>query len=522
MNISGLLPWQPAHAKQLLAALWRYGAALDASDTGTGKTYAALAVCRELKIVPLVIGPKNGRATWERAAKQMEVEIEYANYEKVRGRRMLRGGMQVDTLRLIENRGDLFDTPVSVVGLRGGKVVFNKRCTHSDATDYVNIGRSANEQKFDFETEFGEYVFKQPFFVGQENTSESEWIVEKKYGSGSFVQFKNSYAAIFFDEVHRCSGSKSLQSKLLIAAKRSAKFVVGISATVADDPQQMKALGYALGLHQLNGKFGFRPWLLRHGCTLDKETNRITISYDTNRQSTAFASLHKELFPSRGARMRKSEIPDFPHSKLDIKLLTAEGKADKLVGELHDLHEQYKEQATQTGSWVHAAQQLELLMVPDVVELAEDAVAEARVAIFCNYQATREALTEALQKKFGFDRVGFVDGTQVGASGERQRRNFIDRYQENQLAAIVLNAGAGGENISLHDPTGKVEREAFIFPQDSARRLKQILGRVDRAQGANSLQWLLYFNVPQHEKAAARVLQRMTNLELLNDGDSLL
>lgn len=523
MNFHGLLPHQPQHAKQLCAALAKNGAALDASDTGTGKTYVALCICRELGIVPLVLGPKNAKNTWERAAKLIGTEIEYVNYERVRGRRALRGGIEVDTVQLTQNSGQLFDTPCTVVALRSGKPVFRKQCDWSDATDYVNAGLRANGQQLQFISEPGEYAFGTPFLIGQENLSESDWIQEKKYGSGSFIVWKNRYTMIIFDEVHRCGGSKSLNSKLLIAAKRQAQFILAISATAADDPQQMKALGYALGLHQLGGKVnGFRSWLLRHGCNLDKETNRVSLSLNTNRQKAAFSALNREIFPARGARMRKCEIPDFPHSKLDVKLLDSSAAAAKLVKSISELHKTFLDStaaALESGLWVKEMQALELLMVPDIVEIAEDVAAEARVAVFVSYQATRLAVTQELQKKFGRDKVGWVDGTQVGERGAEERQYFIDQFQANNLAAIVLNSNAGGEAVSLHDPTGQIERVALITPQDSGRRLKQILGRVDRASGANSLQLLLYLAGTEQEKTATRVSQRLTNIELLNDAD---
>lgn len=520
VNFNGLLPHQPEHARAVCRALARYGAALDASDTGTGKTYVALAVCREFGVVPFIVGPKNAYHTaWRPAAEKLGVEIEYANYEKVRGRRALRGGVEVDTIRLTENRGVLFDTPVVVAGLRSGRIIFTKKCSSSDATDFVNLGLKANDKPPEFIAEFGEYEFTIPFLVNQENVAESEWILEKKYGSGSFLRWKNAYSMMIFDEVHRCGGTKSLNSKLLIAARKQSKFVLTLSATAADDPRQMKALGFALGLHQNNGKFGFRPWLIRHGCNLDKETNQISLSLNTSRQTSAFEAMHKEIFPSRGARMRKSEIPGFPHSKIEVKLLDPDSAVKKLTKELHDLHQEYAENARTTGLWVSRMQELELLMVPHALEIAEDLAGEMRVAIFVSYQKTRVILTAQLEKMFGKNLVGFVDGSQVGDKGFAQRMNFVDRFQRNELAAMVLNSNAGGENISLHDPTGKVERGTLIFPQDSGRRLKQIFGRVDRATGANSLQYLLYFSGTEQEQTAKRVTNRLNNIELLNDSE---
>ena len=55
IDSTGLLPHQPAAAQQLLNALLKHRAALDASDMGTGKTAHAVAVLRALNDAALVV-----------------------------------------------------------------------------------------------------------------------------------------------------------------------------------------------------------------------------------------------------------------------------------------------------------------------------------------------------------------------------------------------------------------------------------------------------------------------------------
>ena len=83
--LMGLLPAEGTTTpKQLLAGL--NGNALDASDTGTGKTIVALVVCAELGLKPCVIAPLAVLTSWQRAAKMMDVPLCWCiNYEKIRG-----------------------------------------------------------------------------------------------------------------------------------------------------------------------------------------------------------------------------------------------------------------------------------------------------------------------------------------------------------------------------------------------------------------------------------------------------
>lgn len=80
----GLLAYQVDPVIGLVDSLRRLGAALDGSDTGTGKTYTTLAAMRALGISPLVIAPKAVIPSWERAAKHLGMSIRVINYEKVR------------------------------------------------------------------------------------------------------------------------------------------------------------------------------------------------------------------------------------------------------------------------------------------------------------------------------------------------------------------------------------------------------------------------------------------------------
>jgi superfamily II DNA or RNA helicase len=81
-----LYPYQQQAAEHLAGILSRdktcYG--LDASDTGTGKTYTALAACRMAGFRPLVVCPKGVIPSWHRVAEFLGVDpVDVLNYEKI-------------------------------------------------------------------------------------------------------------------------------------------------------------------------------------------------------------------------------------------------------------------------------------------------------------------------------------------------------------------------------------------------------------------------------------------------------
>jgi superfamily II DNA or RNA helicase len=70
--------------RQLVLAVERFGGALDASDTGTGKTAVACAVAYILERTLFVVCPKNVMPPWKRMAKLFKVRCIVMNYEMLR------------------------------------------------------------------------------------------------------------------------------------------------------------------------------------------------------------------------------------------------------------------------------------------------------------------------------------------------------------------------------------------------------------------------------------------------------
>ena len=80
-----LLKFQVKHVDQLLQALKKFNTALDGSDTGTGKTYSALALAALLDLSVFVICPKSVISSWRRVAQIFKVKIlGIINYESIK------------------------------------------------------------------------------------------------------------------------------------------------------------------------------------------------------------------------------------------------------------------------------------------------------------------------------------------------------------------------------------------------------------------------------------------------------
>ena len=73
-NTTKLYPYQPKAVSRLVYSLQVHGCGIDGSDTGIGKTFHSLAVCRELHVSPAIVCRKSGIAGWKKACIYMDIK----------------------------------------------------------------------------------------------------------------------------------------------------------------------------------------------------------------------------------------------------------------------------------------------------------------------------------------------------------------------------------------------------------------------------------------------------------------
>lgn len=81
-----LFPYQEKHQEALVQALSAHKCVVDASDTGTGKTYVAADIAKQLGLKPVIICPKAVIMVWKRVMESFGVEyLGISNYEMMKG-----------------------------------------------------------------------------------------------------------------------------------------------------------------------------------------------------------------------------------------------------------------------------------------------------------------------------------------------------------------------------------------------------------------------------------------------------
>jgi len=450
-NVTGLLPYQVDPAEHLLNVLRKHGTALDASDMGTGKTYMASAIVRELDLPTLVVCPKGAISKWERVAESLGTGVTAINYE-----------------RLVS-------------------------C-------------------------------KNPF---------GEWWVDR--GTDRW-RWARDVRMVIFDECHRCGGLDTNNSKLMIAAKQDCKTTLALSATAAETPMRMKALGYLLGLFsshtvekfirtpqgiravQVPGRSvsePFRKWCQKHDCYDGWR------GWDFYGDEDSMRKIHATIFPERGVRIKISDLGDqFPETQIEAELVDflAADKIntlyEKMSKELARLAEKTKDENPEDPLLcaLRERQQVELLKVPETCDIIEDLVEQGfSVPVFVNYRATLEAIVERLS----------IPCVEIhGSQTAREREQNLGAFQDNSARAMALMNQAGAENLDAHDIHGGHPRYALINPPYESWRFRQVTGRVNRAGGkSKSFQRVLCAVGTIEEHVFNKMQAKRACLDTLNDGD---
>jgi len=306
---------------------------------------------------------------------------------------------------------------------------------------------------------------------------------------------------IVFDEAHRCGGLHTANADLLLAAKRQNVGHLLLSATLAESPLKMRAIGYSLDCHNLRD---FYLWADAHG------VRRIQIR---GHQIRVFQGGVAEMARIRGsiadrcARVKFEDIPDAPDTvvqPLKVDLGTAGGKVRR-----------YYERAARDAdnsltALLRARQASEIAkidLLPDL--LADDLYADRRIVVFCNFTESLELLKSK-----------FECPIYEGRTSDADRAGIVAAFQNDRTPLLGMNIQAGGVGLSLGDLTGLYPRSTVVFPNFDAKALVQALGRVRRMNSkSSSVQRIVFAADTVEESAYESCMAKRRNIETLNDRD---
>ena len=454
-----LLVYQVPHFYQLLETIKVNNCILDASDTGTGKTYTALALCAQLKKKPFVICPKSVISSWVSVALHFGIEIfGIANYELLKGCKYYTSNL------------DKAECPYM------DKVITKKKIKK----------RVGNEIKEIIKEEI-DYSFQLP-----------------------------NDTMIIFDEAHRCKNYKTATSKLLRSIKKTKCNILLLSATITDKIDCFKPFGEVFGFYDTVKKY--KSWMRRQ-----MKMNKIAFKKlkekhpELEEDDLKLLIIHNNIFPHRGSRMKISELGDlFPKNSITSNSYfcndydKVQKEYDIINEALVDLKNKEK-RAAALAKIVRARQKIEMFKIPIFIDLAEEALNNKySVVIFVNYIETMDTLAHHLK----------TDCLIHGQQSIEDRQYCIDDFQSNKSKVIICIMQAGGVGISLHDLQGGHTRMSIVSPTWSGQDIKQALGRIHRAGSKTpAIQKIVYCAKTYEDRLSQIISSKIKNINMINDKD---
>lgn len=324
---------------------------------------------------------------------------------------------------------------------------------------------------------------------------------------------------VVWDECHKgCSG---IDSKATLAAARLKKMPIKklfMSATAADSPLKMRALGYSLGLHDYS-KAGFYRWAGNNGCFWNKNMPQPVFQFTKSKKDAAehMSRIHATIC-DKMVHMKISEIPGFPETLIESKLYDLEKEDLAAVREAYDAMDlRMKDNGTNIlTELLHARERSEFAKASLMAELVEDLVEEGRsVVVFLNFRSSMKRLTDLLNDRYN---PSLLTCEIHGDQNAVVRQANIDAFQNNEKFVMLAMIQAGGVGISLHDVKNERPRVTLITPGFNAAEMKQALGRVHRAGGSPSTQQFVLCAGTLEERIHETMQRKFGSIEAINEG----
>jgi hypothetical protein len=336
------------------------------------------------------------------------------------------------------------------------------------------------------------------------------------------LQYRNPYYVdkrwhapelVVIDEIHRgASGPKSKTTRIIAELRAYPQTkVLAQSATAADNPLNLRAIGFLARLHDFNNQ-SFYSWARRYGC--HTRPNLPGIFPPTGKSAIKhMLALHGALAPLT-VRARIADIEDFPTTQIQSQLFDLDPEETKEIQTAYAeaWHNIQHRGCTELVEQLRARQRTEVVKARLLAELVRDTVAEQHSAVvFLNFHASREILADILHD---------LNPTQLhGKQPVDVRRANIDRFQDNATAVMIAMIQAGGVGVDLHDSKRIRPRRSFITPCFHAKDIQQTLGRVHRSGGTKTIQTFVLAADTVEERVHRSLSAKLHNISTLNDGD---
>lgn len=350
---------------------------------------------------------------------------------------------------------------------------------------------------------------------------------------GGWRNIPEGPALLVFDEMHRGAGGVFKLSKAgakgrgnkqaLMAARWVNPSTPGhrflaLTATPADSPLKMQALGYLMGFHRFTSP-SFYDWCRRHGCSMQARGRQAAFAFTRDRlRARAIMEDIRRDMGERFMSITPDEIPDFPDETREVVLVDlAKEDHEGLVQAYAEMPELMKKPSRDSMvKLLRLRQQAEFCKASVLARMAKDEVEDGNsVFIAISFTDARLRIQMELEK------AGVPFGAIYGGQKESERNDMIDAFQQNRTHVIIGMMQACGVALSLHDTKHERPRVSLISPSFSASDVVQALGRIRRVGGTTATQKFVLVADSVEERVARSIQAKLEAMSSLTDQDLL-
>jgi hypothetical protein len=332
---------------------------------------------------------------------------------------------------------------------------------------------------------------------------------------------------IILDEVHRCKGTTSLSAGALMAIKRQGYQFHITSGTAATSPLDMRALGYALGLHDGTMR-EFKKFCMNAGAVEKGHHGAMVFVNDCPVAKAKMKQVHHYIFDDMkmGSRLERSDFKGiFPNNQIIAEALDMGDNTDRIQAAYEEMDAEIARIVERENGYsehifavmIAARKKIEMLKVPTLVEIMEDSYEAGRTPLlFVSFTDTIEAVYKRLSHIMDPALIGLIYGERT----ERQQLEDIEMLAQDKRRAIIANLASGGESVNMQDFTGVFPREGIINVSWNAIKVVQAACRHDRAHAkSDCITRFPFADKTVEVPICQRFQSRKDNMDLLNNGD---
>lgn len=459
-----LLDYQIEHAEKIKNAIQKHSRAIDASETGTGKTYVSIFVCNKLNLTPFVICPKSVKNTWttllnEAGYKNNEYYV--LNYESLKAYKKLIV-YDKDKKEYLWN----FDAHAEFKEIKNFLFIYDEahRCKNiSSINSQILLSLCNYDAKI--------------LLLSATLTDKMEYFIP----FGKVLKFYKTIndGLVWMSQLNN--------SPVLINKKIFNEY--GSRMKIADTDNIFKNNKiicnsvYVENHHEIEQKYNIIYKLM------EKSKNKIEIpkeiTMDTNTYKNTCINTKND-----------KPIINTKKTQKNIKIVNDDDSTESKPQHLKEI--------------MSLRQDIELLKVNSICEMTKKYLQQNKsVVIFVNFTNT----TVELKKKLNTNCVVW------GLQKIEERNKAISDFCSDTSRIIICNIKAGSEGLSLHDTNGKYPRVSLICPTWSAQELLQALGRIHRATGkSDCIQEIIYCKNTVEESMSVVIQNKINNIKLFNEG----